>query len=327
MFMFVLRRLIGMTILLIGVNFLTFAYAHYGRFEQLKQNPIFAQEGKAEPFLPFYKEYIDGFINGSPIPIPMMAGVDVWDMVSLAAKNSLGLLGLAFFISLLVGLLIGISAVKVEPPRVAKWLIPVSTISLAMPGFYVGAMLITLSIYYLLYTPGTQASLPFPLGGFGWDAHLVFPVIALSFRPSIQIAQTTATLLVEEFSHTYVTVARSLGHSWRLIKYKTALRNIYVPLAQVIATSLSVMIGELILLEWLFRWPGLGRQLAASIQPPSIATVYSASIPSSYLHAPTVATVATALGAILIISNMLVSIFTFSADPRLRTHRQESDNA
>jgi peptide/nickel transport system permease protein len=327
MFIFTLRRVVWMLLLLIGINFLTFAYAHYGRFEQLKQNPIFAQEGKAESVLPFYKEYIDGFINGSPIPIPMLAGVDVLDMVSLAAKNSLGLLGLAFFISLMIGIPIGISAVKVEPPRVAKWLIPISTISLAMPGFYIGAMLITLSIYYLLYTPGTQATLPFPLGGFGWDAHLVFPVIALSFRPTIQIAQTTATLLAEEFSHTYVNVARSLGHSWQLIKYKTALRNIYVPLAQVIATSLSVMIGELILVEWLFRWPGLGRQLASSIQPPNIATVFSASIPSSYLHAPTVATVATALGAILIISNMLVSIFTFSADPRLRTHGREGGDA
>lgn len=327
MFIFILRRLTWMIVLLLGVNFLTFAYAHYGRFEQLKRNPLFYQEGSAESVLPYYIEYVDGLLSGNPIPMPNMAGVNILDLVKTAATNSLGLLGIAFFISLSIGLALGLLAAKVDPPRVARWLIPISTVSLAMPGFYIGALLITFSVYLLLYTPVSQGDLPFPLGGFGWDAHLVFPVIALSFRPTVQIAQTAATLLTEEFSRTYVTVARSLGHSWRLVKYKTALRNIYVPLAQVIATSLSVMIGELILVEWLFRWPGLGRQLATAIQPPSTTLIYTSVIPSSYLHAPTVATLATTLGFILILANILVSIFTFSADPRLQTHGAEGGNA
>jgi ABC-type dipeptide/oligopeptide/nickel transport system permease component len=316
MLLFLLRRALWMVLLLLGVNFLAFSYAHYGRFEQLKRNPIFAQGGKAEPVLPFYFDYMGGFFHGTPSPMPMMPGINILDMAALAAKNSLGLLGIAFAISIAFGLVIGVYAAKADPPRVTRWLIPLSTVSLAMPGFYVGAVLITISVYALLYTP--IRDLPFPLGGFGWDRHLVFPVIALSVRPAVQIAQTTATLLSEEFSRIYVTVARSLGHSWRLVRFKTALRNIYVPLAQVIATSLSLMVGELILVEWLFGWPGLGRQLAVSIQPPNIASIAGASIPSSYLHAPTVATVATALGAILIVSNTLVGIFTFSADPRLR---------
>ena len=317
---FIMRRVAGMLILIFGVNFAAFAYAHYGRYAQLENNPIFTRQEEALPVFPFYSEYLQGLLSGNPAEMPSAAGLTVLDMVETAADASLGLLAIAFTVSLALGLFLGLQAAKTEPPRVSRWLIPLSTMSLAMPGFYVGAALITISVLYLFLSPSSKGDLPFPLGGFGWDAHLVFPVVALSFRPTLQIAQMSASLLTDEFNKTYVTVARGLGHSWRMVKVKTALRNIFVPMLQVIASSISLMIGELILVEWLFGWPGLGRQLALSIQPPQTVTIASGVLPSSYLHAPTVATVVTALGAALIISNTLAGILTYFSDPRMQTH-------
>ena len=316
-----------MFVLLIGVNFIAFSYAHYGRYAQLENNPIFARQEEIVPVFPLYIEYIQAFLKGEPPQLPTAAGLTVVDLVNKAASASLGLLAIALTVSLALGLFLGMSAAKTDPPRVSRWLIPVSTVSLAMPGFYVGAVLITISVAYLFFSPSVSGDLPFPLGGFGWDKHLVFPVIALAFRPTLQIAQMTASLLTDEFHKTYVTVARGLGHSWRLVKVKTALRNIYVPVLQVIASSISLMIGELILVEGLFGWPGLGKQLALSIQPPTTVTIASGVLPSSYLHAPTVATVVTALGAVLIISNTLVAILTHASDPRLRTQGKDSKDA
>lgn len=324
---FIAKRLIGMLALLIGVNFAAFAYAHYGRYAQLENNPIFAREEEIAPVFPAYREYINGFIEGEPAQVPTAAGLTVLDVVDTATDASLGLLGIAFIISLALGLFFGKRAAKTNPPRVSRLLIPISTASLAMPGFYVGAVLITVSVAYLFLSPSSSGDLPFPLSGFGWDEHLVFPVIALSFRPTLQIAQMTASLLTDEFHKTYVTVARGLGHSWRLVKVKTALRNIYVPIFQVVASSVSLMIGELILVEWLFGWPGLGRQLALSIQPPATVTIASGVLPSAYLHAPTVATVVTVLGAILIVSNTLAGILTYFSDPRLQTHSKGGADA
>jgi len=327
MYAFIVRRVAGMFVLLVGVNFVAFTYAHYGRYAQLENNPIFARQEEILPVFPLYAEYVNGFLTGNPASTPTSTGLTVLDVARKAAQASLGLFSIALTLSLVLGLLLGLQASKTNPPRVSRWLIPISTMSLAMPGFYVGAMLITLSVAYLFFTPYSKGDLPFPLGGFGWDKHLVFPVIALSFRPTLQIAQMTASLLTDEFNRTYVTVARALGHSWRLVKIKTALRNIYVPLAQIVASSISLMIGELILVEWLFGWPGLGRQLALSIQPPATVTIASGVLPSSYLHAPTVATIVTALGALLIISNTLASIFTHAADPRLRIQAQGGQDA
>lgn len=326
MYAFIARRLVGVIILLAGVNFVSFAYAHYGRYAQLESNPIFARQEEIVPVFPLYIEYINAFIKGEPPQLPAAAGLTVVDLIDEAADASFGLLAIAFTISLALGLLIGMSAAKTNPPHVSRWLIPLSTVSLAMPGFYVGAVLITVSVAYLFLSPSTKGDLPFPLGGFGWDSHLVFPLIALAFRPTLQIAQMTASLLTDEFNRTYVTVARALGHSWQLVKVKTALRNIYVPMLQVIASSISLMVGELILVEWLFSWPGLGRQLALSIRPPATVTIASGVLPSTYLHAPTVATVVTILGAILIISNTLAAIFTYASDPRLRTQGRDGND-
>ncbi|MBN8654473.1 MAG: ABC transporter permease [Anaerolineae bacterium] len=326
MYAFIARRLVGVVILLAGVNFVSFAYAHYGRYAQLENNPIFARQEEIVPVFPIYLEYINAFLKGEPPPLPTAAGLTVADLVEEASDASFGLLSIALSLSLALGLFLGMSAAKTSPPHISRWLIPLSTVSLAMPGFYVGAVLITISVAYLFLSPSTNGDLPFPLGGFGWDRHLVFPVIALAFRPTLQIAQMTASLLTEEFNKTYVTVARALGHSWRLVKVKTALRNIYVPLLQVIASSVSLMVGELILVEWLFNWPGLGRQLALSIRPPATVTIASGVLPSSYLHAPTVATVVTILGAILILSNTLAAILTYASDPRLRSQGRDGND-
>lgn len=155
MYAFVARRMAGMFLLILGVNFAAFAYAHYGRYAQLENNPIFARREEIAPVFPAYREYIHGFLNGEPAQIPTAAGLTVLDLVDKAADASLGLLGIAFAISLSLGLLLGMSAAKTNPPRVSRWLIPIATTSLAMPGFYVGATL-TAGLGFLGYYVGGE---------------------------------------------------------------------------------------------------------------------------------------------------------------------------
>jgi peptide/nickel transport system permease protein len=323
MMKYFLRRALLMIVLLVGINFFAFSYAHYGRFAQLSSNPIFAQTGRADPVFPLYKEYITGILSGSPAEMPNMKGVDVLSAVGNSAKASLGLLGIAFTLSLVIGFIVGTNSARANPPRVSGWLIPFTTMSLAMPGFYIGALIITFSVFYLLHSPGGKGELFFPLSGFGWDRHLILPLIALTFRPAVQIGQSTAVTLSEEFKKQYVPPALSFGHSWRRIRWRTALRNVYAPLSHVSASSLRILVGELILVEWLFGWPGLGRMLASSLQPPPIATISSAALPASYLHPPTVATVVTVLGIILVVADLVFSTFAHSADPRLRENGRD----
>lgn len=52
-----------------------------------------------------------------------------------------------------------------------------------------------------------------------------------------------------------------------------------------VAASLRLMVGELILVEWLFGWPGLGRPLASTLLPPTVAsTAGLAGAMRNFLH-------------------------------------------
>ena len=112
MFIYILRRTTLMIILLAGGNFFAFTYAHYGRYAQMASNPIFAQTGKAEPVTPLYKEYAAGFFNGNPVQMPSMRGVSILKAIGTAAKASLGLLSIAFVLSMVIGFVLGTNAAR-----------------------------------------------------------------------------------------------------------------------------------------------------------------------------------------------------------------------
>ena len=305
MFKTFIRRLLFLPLALALVNFLGFAYAHYGHWVQSLRNPLISSRGVLEPILPVYWDFIKNLYSGNAFLSP---GLTLQSVLAVSIVNSLGLLGIAFGLSLVIGLSLGLLSVNVEPPRVTGWMIPISTVGLAMPSFFIGGVLITASVFYILNLSAGQHQFPFPIYGFGWDKHLVFPVIALTVRPVMQIALTTATLLATEFRQQYVSVARSFGYSWRLIRWKTALRNIITPVILTTATSLRLMVGELILVENLFGWPGIGYRLATA---------------SSSLDPALVSSILTVVAAFFLLIDLTVFATSRLADPRLRLHSEE----
>jgi len=318
MMRFFLRRLIVIPIVLALVNFIGFTYAHAAQRFHAAQNPWGAGSDEAPPILPLYVDYARGLLRGDWGKMPVGVSETVAQGLWRAGGVSLGLLALAFAFSAVIGLLLGLRAVRTGTAGVAAWLIPVSTIGLAAPSFYIGALFIAATVFYLLRA-GPEARSPLPLGGFGWDIHLVLPVMALVARPAAQIAQVTASLLSGEIGQQYVIAARSRGNSWARVRWKHALRNVLAPVILAMAGSLRLLAGELILVEWLFAWPGLGRLLALALIPPNVAspggleghTVY-------FLHPELVAALVPTFAFIFLAVDTSASTLARWADPRLR---------
>jgi peptide/nickel transport system permease protein len=193
-----------------------------------------------------------------------------------------------------------------------------------MPSFYIGGLLIAFTVYLALSGASGKGFI-LPISGFGWDNHLVFPAIALALRPAVQIAQITAILLSTELGKQYITVSRALGHTWRRIRTRHALFNAFPPLILSIANTLRYTLVELVLVETMFSWTGLGRMLAQTLAPPAMATVSRSALASPiYLHAPLVATLLTVFGLFFLIADMIAAGAANAADPRLRTHSEET---
>ena len=239
-----------------------------------------------------------------------------------AALASLGLLSAAFILSLLLGLALGRLAVQVDPPRSRSWLTALSTLGQAVPGFYIGTLLVAAVI---------AASLDFkmaplvPVAGFGWDLHLVLPILALMLRPSVQIAHVTASLLSDELGKRYVTAARGFGHTWRDILRDKALRNILAPLFLTISGSFRLSVAELLLIEWLFSWPGIGGMLVRTLVPPRVVASLAgfSDVSVYFLNPPILALLLAIFGLLFYLVDTLASLLARRVDPRLESGSQE----
>jgi peptide/nickel transport system permease protein len=185
-----------------------------------------------------------------------------------------------------------------------------------MPSFFIGSLFILAVFRYQIWR-GYGTRLPLPMGGFGWDKHLVLPTLALMARPTVQIAQIVAGLLVDELGKQYIVAARSVGNSWPRILRRNALRNILAAVVLSIAGSVRLLVGELVVVEWLFEWPGLGRLLAWTLIPPA-GTALVEWVPL-FLSPPVVAAVLMALGGVFLLTDLIAAILVRIFDPRLRT--------
>jgi peptide/nickel transport system permease protein len=317
---FIIQRLLIIPLLLLLVNFLGFAYAHYARPIRAARTP-YVQVEEAGPLIPEYLDYLKTLVNlnfGMEVSTPDNArsntAATLGETLARATIASLGLLAVSLSISIIFGLYLGFKATKNDPPDTSRWLTISSTVGLAMPSFYIGSLLIIGLVFYVIWR-GPDTDMPLPLSGFGWDAHLVLPVLALMARPTFQLAQVTSGVLSAELGKQYVIAGRSMGRTWRSIRMRFALKNVIAPVILTIAGLQRFLVGELIMIEWLFRWPGLGRMLGWTLVP---AEFTSSSGSPLFLNPPIMATVLTLIAALFLFTDLAAAIAVRYLDPRIK---------
>jgi ABC-type dipeptide/oligopeptide/nickel transport system permease component len=96
------------------------------------------------------------------------------------------------------------------------------------------------------------------------------------------------------------------------MKNRLAFRNVVTASLQAIAYSARLMIAELIIIERLFNWPGLGRFIGIVIEPRS--GFFAASV----LTPATMAGLLTLLVLIFLLIDLITMLIARAADPRLR---------
>src|SRR5687767_700540 len=102
----VLRRLALIPVALLLVNFFGFAYGHL-------------VGGATGSLSATYATYLAGVLRLDLGAMPYAAGQDpIADYLARTGIASLGLLLLAFVVSILLGIVLGLRAVRAEPPRI-----------------------------------------------------------------------------------------------------------------------------------------------------------------------------------------------------------------
>ena len=307
----IVQRVLMLPIVALAANAVGFLYAWLAQRAYAANSP-FGTQTDSGAALPAYARYLQ---RAAQLDFGTLArGNDsIAQVVWQAAGYSAVLLGVAFVISLIAGVLLGLLAARTYPARVAHWLAAVAAIGNATPSFYLGI----LGIGAILAVGSTGGQGLLPTQGAGTIAHLILPTLALALRPTTQIARIIAHLLVGELQQPYIATARAYGNSPTRARQRHALPNINAPAIAFVASSARWLVGELIIVEWLFNWPGQGRLLAQTLMQP--ATTAQPDGMNVFLNPAVLALTFSVLALLFVGINLISTWAAHRLDPRLRS--------
>jgi peptide/nickel transport system permease protein len=133
-------------------------------------------------------------------------------------------------------------------------------------------------------------------------AHLVLPALVLSIAPAVAIGRVFRSSLQGVLAVDYVRTARSKGLTEFQVVAHHVVRNAIGPALSMGGLQLGFMFAGVVVVEQIFSWPGIGNYLAASIPVSDF---------------PAIAGVTLVLGAIYVLSNVVVDLLQALADPRV----------
>jgi ABC-type dipeptide/oligopeptide/nickel transport system permease component len=167
----------------------------------------------------------------------------------------------ALFLQLAIGVPLGVVAAV----RRGRWPDRASTLAglvgQCAPPFLVGTLLLYVCAYHLGW---------FPLAGYGRGLidrlhHLVLPAVTLTAAGVAYYARAVRSELVDALAADYIRTARAKGvPEWRVV-WRHGLRNALGPLVTVAGLNLGLLLGGAVIVEYIFGWPGLGRELLLAI--------------------------------------------------------------
>ena len=290
-----------------------FAFAHIAQRAQVSGNPFFAGVDPQAIF-PAYAATARAALNGDLGALPGATGRALGPELAQATLASLALLLAAFAMSAIAGIWLGRRSVRADPPAVRARLVGPASIGVALPAFYVGAALIAGAI---LLATQTDRAIVVPTVGLNLGWPMLLPIAALALRPTLQLALFSAGLLAAEAGKPYARAARSLGFDWRALQGRLLFRNTLLPIAAFLAASFRVIVAELVVVEWLFEWPGIGRLLALALVPARFST--AAGQTTFLLLPPLLAGLFAILAGLFVTVDAISALASQRLDPRIQS--------
>ncbi|MGF1695747.1 ABC transporter permease [Vibrio lamellibrachiae] len=290
--------------------------------EQVAQAKV--ELGLDQPLVYQYASYVKNALMGD-FGVSLRTGQAVTVDIKSHMLATIELVTIAITLSIFIGVPIGVwSAVK-RNTLVDQSARSVSIIGVAVPSFFLAIMLQMLFYGVLGWLPlqgRISAELMIdsgftPITGFflldsvisqNWLVfndvlrHMILPILTLSLSTLAIFVRTTRNLMVEVLKQDYVRTGHAYGLSPKRIYFFYALKATLIPLLTVVGLTYGFMLGNSVIVESVFDWPGIGRY------------VVNAVITNDF---PAVMGVTLFLSGSYLMVNFIVDLIYFSVDPRL----------
>ncbi len=263
--------------------------------------------GLDRPLTTQYAAWIARFARGD-WGTSIATGRPVRATLAQAWPATVRLVGVSLILSYLLGLLLG--AIQAMRGGRLDTALSVLTVTLfAMPGYWLGLMLVMLFTYHLRVLPAFGAA------GFdadfltGWDRtvdrlrHLALPLTTLTLIGAGGMARFVRGAMLDVRDAPHVAVARAKGLTPLAVTTRHVLRNALIPVLTLLGLSLPTLFSGAVFIEAIFAWPGVGRVLVEGVLARDYPVVMAATAVSA---------------ALVVAGNVLAEALTAWADPRTR---------
>jgi peptide/nickel transport system permease protein len=221
-------------------------------------------------------------------PVTKMIAGRLWPSLKL----TLAAMGLAIVIGIPLGFI-----AAARPGGIVDMLSMAGAVSgLSLPKFWFGLMLMYLFALVLGWLPSFGY-------GDGSLRYLILPAITLGVSPMALLARTTRVAVIEVMNADFVRTARSKGMSDMRVLTWHVMRNAMVLVLTTIGLQFGSLMGQAVVVEKLFSWPGLGSLLVDSVFQRDIPAVQGSIL---------------VIVLFFLVINTLVDIAYVIIDPRIR---------
>ena len=256
-----------------------------------------------EPIISRYFSWLGNLVTGNP-GTSIANQQPVWDLIGPRIANSAVLVLISA--AVMIPVAIGIAMLSAHyRGRRADGAIQVVLLTLAgLPEFVIGILLVA------FFSTTVMHVLPaVTIAGGGrppWanPASMILPVLTLVLAVAPYVSRIVRSSLLEVLDSDYVELARLKGVPEGVVMRKHALLNAIVPGIQVIALQFAWLAGGIVIVEYLFSYPGVGASLVDSVRNSDF---------------PMVQALAMTLAAVYVGVNLIADILSILFTPRART--------
>jgi oligopeptide transport system permease protein len=212
--------------------------------------------GLDEPLPVQYVNWVTALLQGDLGPSFRFADRSVNDIVADGIWTTVQLGLMAFILSVVVGIPLGIFAALGHNRWPDYLSTGVSIIGVATPSFILATLLILFFSVTLRW---------FPTGGWKGPETWVLPTIAPAGFPIAVIARYTRASMLEVTRKDYIRTAHSKGIGGQAVVSRHMIRNALIPVVTILGPTLAFLVTGSFIIETIFGIPGIGRYYITSI--------------------------------------------------------------
>ena len=266
---------------------------------EVRQN-ILHQFGLDEPIPIRYVKWATAFAQGN-WGYSFASRTSVSGLLLQRLPTDLWVVGSAYLVAILFAIPIGVLSAVKQYSLFDQIATTGAFIGFSLPTFFTGVLLIiifSVRLHWLPFIYNVQVHDPL-----GMLRQGVMPVAVLALFQSAGLMRFVRSSMLDNVGQDYVRTARAKGLRERVVIIRHVLRNGLVPVVTLLALGLPAVFTGAVVTEQIFRVPGIGSLLIASIQNSDT---------------PVVMAVTFVYAILVVVFNLVADVIYGLLDPRIR---------